>query len=79
MYDDLEGQLFGPLPPYLQQGQPYDMQSHVGGNMMTGISPDMHYHTGITPNDEMAGAFDGIFSGDGDEWGNMLHGSRFRQ
>jgi len=79
MYDDLEGQLFGPLPPYLQQGQPYDMQSHVGGNVMTGISPDMHYHTGITPNDEMAGAFDGIFSGDGDEWGNMLHDSRFRQ
>jgi len=81
MYDDLEGQLFGPIPPYLQQGQPnYTMQSQMGEtNMMVGMER-MNYHTGITPNnDEMTGNFDGIFSAVGDDWSNMLADSRFRQ
>jgi hypothetical protein len=73
-YDDLEGQLFGPLPPYLNQGQQsYDVnQLGAGPGMMGGLGPDMNYHTGVTPNNEMAGNFDGFFSGDGDEWSSAL-------
>lgn len=81
MYDDLEGQLFGPIPPYLQQGQPtYNMQPQMGGvNMMGVMEPSVGYHTGVTPNnDEMTGNFDGIFSGDGEEWGNVMADPRFR-
>ncbi|KUJ21154.1 uncharacterized protein LY89DRAFT_665606 [Mollisia scopiformis] len=79
-YEDLEGQLFGPLPPYLSQGQQnYDLNSHLGAasGMMGGLSQDMNYHTGITPSHEMAGNFDGFFSGDGDNWSNSLADQRF--
>ena len=76
LYDDLEGQLFGPLPPYLMQGQPnYDLQDHMdtSNSIMGGLDPqEMIYPTGVTANGEMTGNFDGIFSGDGDEWGSML-------
>ncbi|KAE8451957.1 hypothetical protein EG329_002121 [Mollisiaceae sp. DMI_Dod_QoI] len=61
-YDDLEGQLFGPLPPYLTQGQQnYDIHSHIGAGsgMMGSLGPDLNYHTGVTPSNEMAGNFDG--------------------
>jgi hypothetical protein len=79
MYDDLEGQLFGPIPPYLMQGQqPYDVlgQMETGNTVMAGPNPpDMNYHADVTPNGEMN--FDGIFSGDGDEWSNM-DDQRFR-
>jgi hypothetical protein len=72
MYDDLEGQLFGPIPPYLMQGQqPFDMpgQMDLGNSMMLGMNPpDMNYHTGMTPGEIN---FDGIFSGDGEEWSNV--------
>lgn len=82
MYDDLEGQLFGPIPPYLQQGQQnYALQPPMAGStIMGGMDTSMGYHTGMTPgNDDMMGNFDSIFSGDGDEWGNMLNDPRFRQ
>jgi hypothetical protein len=73
MYDDLEGQLFGPIPPYLMQGQQqFDMSDHmdVTNNTMSGTNPQsMHFHTGLTPGTEMN--FEGIFSGDGEEWSNM--------
>lgn len=79
MYDDLEGQLFGPIPPYLMQGQqPFDVSGQLdpGSNMMPGLhQSDMLYHTGMTPNADMN--FDGIFSGDGDDWSNMTD-QRFR-
>lgn len=80
MYDDLEGQLFGPLPPYLQQGHHYDMNgSGQMGDMMSGLGQDVRYHTGITPGEnEMVGNFDNIFTGEADDWG-MLDASRFRQ
>lgn len=75
-YDDLEGQLFGPLPPYLMQGQPnYDLQGQMdpSSSMMSGLTPqEMMYQPGVIANGEMTGNFDGIFSGDGDEWGSML-------
>jgi hypothetical protein len=81
IYDDLEGQLFGPLPPYLSQGQPnYDMQVQMdgGSNMMGGLNPqEMAYHTGMTPNSDMN--FDGIFTGEDEEWSNMLGDQGFRQ
>jgi hypothetical protein len=73
MYDDLEGQLFGPIPPYLMQGQQqYDMPGQMDGanNLMSGQNPQgMQFHTGLTPGAEIN--FDGIFSGDGEEWSNM--------
>jgi hypothetical protein len=80
MYDDLEGQLFGPIPPYMMQGQqPFDAstaQMDTGNDIMSGLGqPDMMYHTGMTPNADIN--FDGIFSGDGDEWSNMSD-QRFR-
>jgi hypothetical protein len=83
MYDDLEGQLFGPIPPYLMQGQQlFDMPEQMDTNgmvsgMVSGLNPsEMGYHTGLTPNAEIN--FDGIFSGDGDEWSNMMD-QRYRQ
>jgi hypothetical protein len=82
IYDDLEGQLFGPIPPYLQQGQPsYNLHTQVGNpSMMEGVDSSMGYHTGVTlNNDGMLGNFDGIFSGDGGDWSSMLADPRFRQ
>jgi hypothetical protein len=76
LYDDLEGQLFGPLPPYLMQGQPnYDLpgQMDTTSSMMSGLNPqEMMYQSGVTAGGEMSGNFDGIFSGDGDDWSNII-------
>jgi hypothetical protein len=80
VYDDLEGQLFGPLPPYLTQGQQnFDTQGQMdSGNVMAGLNPqEINYHAGETSNSDMN--FDGIFSGDGDEWSSMLADQRYRQ
>lgn len=79
IYDDLEGQLFGPIPPYLAQSQqdfnmnpPPHPHAHLMG-MMSG--PPMTFQSGMTPN------FDGMFSGAGGEgqvgWGNVHQ--RYRQ
>lgn len=75
-YDDLEGQLFGPIPPYLMQGQPnFDVSQMDTG--MPGLNPlEINYHTGVTPNGDVN--FDAIFSGEGDEWSSMLLDQRFR-
>jgi hypothetical protein len=76
IYDDLEGQLFGPIPPYLMQGQPAFDASTEGNYGMTGLNPqETNYQTGVTPNGDIN--FDGIFSGEGDEWSNMLADQRF--
>jgi hypothetical protein len=76
LYDDLEGQLFGPLPPYLMQRQPnYNLpgQMDATNSMMSGLNPqEMMYQSGVTAGGEMAGNFDGIFSGDGDDWSNII-------
>jgi hypothetical protein len=78
IYDDLEGQLFGPIPPYLMQGQPnFDISAQMDTGM-SGLNPqEVNYHTGVTPNGDLN--FDSIFSGEGDEWSNMLADQRFRQ
>lgn len=82
VYDNIEGQLFGPLPPYLMQGQQsiqnFDMPSHMAAGMISGLNPpDMNYHTGMTPNGDAS--FEGVFTGEGDEWSNMLADQRYRQ
>ena len=80
IFDDLEGQLFGPLPPYLTQGQPnFEIPGQMDStNVMAGLTPqEMSYQTGVTPNSDMN--FDGIFSGEGDEWSSMLGDQRYRQ
>ncbi|TAQ86487.1 hypothetical protein B7494_g5184 [Chlorociboria aeruginascens] len=73
LFDDVEGQLFGPLPPYLMQGQQnFETQTQLdANNLMPGLSnPEFEYQSGLAPNAELN--FDGIFSGDGDEWNNMI-------
>lgn len=72
-YDDLEGQLFGPLPPYLAQAQPgFGVHGHMSGmsNMMN-TTPQMAFHTGMTPNIE------GIFNEE--DWNNGVADRRYRQ
>jgi len=72
IYDDLEGQLFGPIPPYLMQGhQSFDMAQVE----MPGID-NMNYGAGITPTTEMN--FEAIFSGD-DDWNAAALDPQFRQ
>lgn len=81
-YDDLQGQLFGPVPPYLQQVQThFAMQApmgHGGPGMMgsQGQGQEMNYHAGVPPNDDMN--FDGIFSGDAEDWSTMMADQRYR-
>lgn len=78
VYDDLEGQLFGPMPPYLMQGQQFDMSQMQANNTIPGLGQDMGYHSGVTPTGEMN--FDGIFSGgNGEDWRNVVADSRYRQ
>jgi len=77
VYDDLEGQLFGPIPPYLTQGQQnYDFQGQPSsGGMMSHLNPpDMNYHPGLTPNGDM----NFLLSGDSSEWDNILADGRLR-
>ena len=76
VYDDIEGQLFGPIPPYLTQGQQnFDFQGQMNaGGMMPNLDPpDMNYHTGMTPNGDM----NFVLSGDSNEWSNILADQRF--
>lgn len=79
-FDNLEGQLFGPLPPYLVQGQPgYDM-AQIGGRMPS-MDPGMNNmggHSGLTPG--VGVGFNGnIFDGNAEEWNNMLASQEYRQ
>jgi hypothetical protein len=83
IYDDLEGQLFGPLPPYLLQGQqPFDMtgQMGAGSNVMSSVfnPQEMSYPASAVPDVDLD--FDGIFSGSGDrdDWNNTVTDQRFR-
>lgn len=71
-YDNLEGQLFGPLPPYLLQLQPTDIsQLDYQGGLVGGFNQqDLNGHSGLTPNGGLA--FDEIFGSGNDDWNNML-------
>jgi len=71
-YDNLEGQLFGPLPPYLTQGQ---AEVNIGNMNVDGMGvginqPQLDMNVGITPTTQMN--FDDIFSGTNEDWNNML-------
>jgi len=80
-YDNLEGQLFGPLPPYLMQSQAHlgiGGQMNMGGGDLGNLNaPDISGYAGIPP----AGlSFDEIFAGNNDEWAGMLSGDQgYRQ
>jgi hypothetical protein len=90
MYDDIEGQLLGPVPPYLHQAnrtpQGLDLAPHVynAGNMLS-----MHHNTSAAPHPQQLTAdqrhqreieailADPAFRGD---WGdNILGGSGYMQ
>lgn len=76
MYDDLEGQLFGPIPPYLAQSQqdfnmhapPSHQHPHMNVMGMMSANHMPFQHGGMAPN------FEGLFSGSGEgqeDWGNV--------
>jgi hypothetical protein len=76
-YDDLEAQLFGSFPPYLMQGQqPFEAMEQMGTGVLSNQnSQEMNYGTGL--NGDMNFDMNGIFSGEGDEWSNMLSDQRY--
>lgn len=72
-YDNLEGQLFGPLPPYLMQNQPGVDMSQTDISGIPGFNQqDMRTHTGLTPGVGVNVNFDDLFAGGNDEWNTML-------
>lgn len=81
LYEDLQGQLFGPLPPYLMQNQAtldVSGQLNMDINGMDSLSPeDLSAYPGFSPDSGMN--FDEVFSGNSDEWSNMLGEQGFKQ
>ena len=78
VYDDLEGQIFGPLPPYLTQGpQNFDFQNQMdmSPGIMENMSQPIGYNTGL-PQD---GSMNFVLSGETGGWSNMLNDQRYRQ
>jgi hypothetical protein len=68
IYDDLEGQLFGPIPPYLMQGQQFfdaSGQATTDSNILSSLGPQPMSFT-YTPNVDMN--FDGILAGGDADW-----------
>lgn len=72
IYDDLEGQLFGPIPPYLMQGQQfYDTPGQIGidSNILSGLGPQpMNYN--YTSNVDVN--FDRILTGGDNDWSGLI-------
>jgi len=76
-YDNIEGQLFGPLPPYLMQNQP-NMDLSQMSMPMPGLNPqEIRAHSGLTP--RVGVNFDEIFAEGNDEWNNMLADQGYMQ
>lgn len=71
-YDDLEGQLFGPLPPYLTQGPADVGMTNLDAGMNIGMGQQFDTGMGATPTTQMN--FDEIFGGNNEEWNSMLAG-----
>jgi hypothetical protein len=79
-YDNLEGQLFGPLPPYLMQTQPQvDMSQMDMGGIPRFNLQEMRGHTGLTPGVGVNVNFDDLFVGGNDEWNNILGDQGYMQ
>lgn len=74
LYDNLEGQLFGPLPPYLMQNQSNIDMGNMDMNMISGMTPqDINRQRGtFTPTAGQGLNFEDIFAGTNEEWGNMM-------
>jgi hypothetical protein len=72
-YDNLEGQLFGPLPPYLMQTQPGIDMPRMDMSGIPGFNPqEIRGHTGLTPGVGVNVNFDDLFAGGNDEWNSMI-------
>lgn len=73
MYGHLEGQIFGPLPPYLMQNQAQvDMSLNMDLSGVTGLDQSMSGHSGLTPGVGQGINFDEIFAGANEEWSHIL-------
>lgn len=88
LYDNLEGQLFGPLPPYLMQSQ--GAMGMNGGEMDMSGMPGM-MGTGIPGGNNVYGAssgaggvlgagmnFDDIFASNNEDWNSMIADQGFK-
>lgn len=76
-YDNIEGQLFGPLPPYLMQNQPNIDVSQMNMTMPALNPQEVRSHSGLTPG--VGVNFDEIFAEGNDEWNNMLADQGYMQ
>ncbi|KAI9738136.1 MAG: hypothetical protein M1818_005565 [Claussenomyces sp. TS43310] len=82
-YDTLEGQLFGPLPPYIMQNQAHadlNLGAHHDMGNILGVHapPDLSRHP-CFPVNNVALNFDDIFAGSNEDWNSMLAEQSFRQ
>jgi hypothetical protein len=71
VYDDLEGQLFGPIPPYLMQAQQaFDTsgQMNTDNNILSGLGSQQMNYT-YTPNIDTN--FDGILAVGDTDWSGL--------
>jgi hypothetical protein len=77
-FDSLEGQLFGPLPPYLTQNQANMNISGIDMNCIAGMDlRDMRVHTGLTPGEGLN--FDEIFGEGNEQWNHTLESQMYMQ
>jgi hypothetical protein len=71
-YDNIEGQLFGPLPPYLMQNEPHMDLTQMNIDMTGVKAEDMRPHTGLTPGIGGGVNFDEIFADGNADWNNLM-------
>jgi len=77
IYDDLEGQLFGPLPPYLMQ-QNYDLNTSTGELGVEGVLGNIQQQGNFLYQPVGSGNdMDEIFAGADTDW-NFNGDQRFR-
>ena len=76
--DDLEGILYGPVPPYMNQGQQnLDLRSQFGaGNVVGGLDQNLLYQSNVLPSGELSSNID-IF-GDSGGWGCVNGEERYQ-
>lgn len=70
-FDDLEGQFFGPIPPYMMQGQQnFDVSGQINAeNILSGLGPQQMTFN-YMPNTNLN--FDNILAGDGNDWSDLF-------
>lgn len=82
-YDNLQGQLFGPLPPYLMQGQQMDARGLDHNNMSLmiprpGVSNAFGASQGVGGVVGNGMNFDDIFASSNDDWSSIIGEQGFR-